>query len=84
VKDYEEGIEEIKKQGGKILVGGKALKDRKGFFVEPTIIAIDKHALILNEELFAPVMYVVKCGSLEEGIAINNGVPQGLSSSIFT
>jgi len=43
--------------------------------VEPTIVAIDKHAKILNEELFAPVMYVIKCESLEEGIAINNGVP---------
>jgi len=84
VKDYEDGIEEIKKQGGKILHGGKALKDRKGFFVEPTIVAIDKNAKILNEELFAPVLYVVKFDTLEEGIEINNGVPQGLSSAIFT
>lgn len=84
MKDYEVGIEEIKKQGGKILHGGRALKDRKGFFVEPTIVEIDKSAPILNEELFAPVLYVVKCKNLEEGIAINNGVPQGLSSSIFT
>jgi aldehyde dehydrogenase family 7 protein A1 len=51
------------------------MKDRKGFFVEPTIVAINKSAPILKEELFAPVLYVVKFESLEEGIEINNDVP---------
>jgi aldehyde dehydrogenase family 7 protein A1 len=84
VREYEEGIVEILKQGGKILYGGKVLKDRKGNFVEPTIIEIDWRAPIVKEELFVPIMYVLKFSSLDEGIKINNSVPQGLSSSLFT
>jgi len=70
-------------QGGKILFGGKRIK-RNGIFVEPTIIEIDSSAEILLEELFCPILFVVKCKSLEEAIEINNAVPQGLSSSLFT
>ncbi|CAE7939194.1 unnamed protein product [Symbiodinium sp. KB8] len=84
VKEYEDGIEEIKKQGGKILVGGKAIKDKGGHFVEPTIVEISPDAEILNTELFVPILYVLKFKDLDEAIRMNNGVPQGLSSSIFT
>ena len=48
------------------------------------IIEIDSKAPILKEEIFAPIIYVLKFSSFEEAIKINNGVPQGLSSSIFT
>lgn len=80
---YLNGLEEIKKQGGKILCGGKRL-EREGFFVEPTIVEIPKTAHIVNDELFCPILYVFKFDTLEEAIQINNSVPQGLSSSIFT
>jgi len=80
---YTKGLEEIKKQGGKILCGGKAI-EKEGFFVEPTIVEISKDAKIVHEELFCPILYVFKFDTLEEAIKINNSVPQGLSSSIFT
>lgn len=75
VKEYEDGINQILKEGGKILVGGKVLRDRAGCFVEPTIVAIDKRAAILKEELFVPILYVLKFDTLEEAIEINNSVP---------
>lgn len=83
IKLFEDGIEEIKKQGGKILVGGKKI-ERQGHYVEPTIVEINHEAPIVQEELFVPILYVMKIKSLEEGIQKNNDVTQGLSSSIFT
>lgn len=57
---------------------------QQGFFVQPTIAAVSPTCPCLQEEVFAPIMYVVKVGSLEEAIALNNSVPQGLSSALFT
>jgi len=86
VKEYTEGLKEIEKQGGKILYGGKTLEGKfpGGNYVEPTIVAIDATAPIVKEELFVPILYVLKFKTLEEAIAMNNNVPQGLSSSMFT
>lgn len=84
VKEYEDGIAEIVKQGGKILVGGKVIRDRPGNWVEPTIVAINHDAPIVKTELFVPILYVIKYKTFAEAIAINNEVPQGLSSSLFT
>lgn len=87
VREYLEGIEEIKKQGGKILYGGKTIDDNKlgGHFVLPTIVEIDqKTAPIVQKELFCPILYVIKIKDLDEAIELNNAVPQGLSSSVFT
>jgi len=83
VKEYEEGIKTILQQGGKILVGGNVIKS-EGNYVEPTIIEIEHTATIVKEELFVPILYILKCKTLEEAIQINNEVPQGLSSSLFT
>lgn len=63
------------KEGGKILTGGNVLRNKPGCFVEPTIVAIDKRANILKEELFVPILYVLKFDTLEEAIEINNSVP---------
>jgi len=84
IKEYLEGIEEIKKQGGKILYGGKQLENTQGNFVYPTIVEIDPYVDVVKTELFVPLIYVLKCRSFEEGIKINNCVPQGLSSGLFT
>ncbi|KAL6010607.1 Aldehyde dehydrogenase 7 member B4 [Asimina triloba] len=70
-------------EGGKILVGGSAIES-EGNFVQPTIVEISPTASVVKEELFAPVLYVMKFQTLKEAIEINNSVPQGLSSSIFT
>lgn len=84
VKEYEEGLKTIVSQGGKIIYGGRVLSDRPGNFVEPTIVEIDHTAPIVKEELFVPILYVIKFKTIDEAIAINNEVPQGLSSSLFT
>ncbi|KAL9228505.1 hypothetical protein vseg_004081 [Gypsophila vaccaria] len=82
-ENFVKGIEVIKSQGGKILTGGSIIES-EGNFVEPTIVEISPDADVVKEELFAPVLYVMKFKTLEEAIEINNSVPQGLSSSIFT
>uniref|UniRef100_A0A2K2BYX9 aldehyde dehydrogenase (NAD(+)) n=1 Tax=Populus trichocarpa TaxID=3694 RepID=A0A2K2BYX9_POPTR len=69
--------------GGKILIGGSVIES-EGNFVQPTIVEISPNADVVKEELFAPVLYVMKFQTLQEAIEINNSVPQGLSSSIFT
>jgi aldehyde dehydrogenase family 7 protein A1 len=84
VKMFADGIQRAVAQGGKILAGGKVLSDRKGNFVEPTIIEISSTAEIIQEEIFAPILYVIRIKDLAEGIKANNAVPQGLSSSLFT
>lgn len=83
VREYLEGLEKIKAQGGRILTGGKKIAG-PGNYVEPTIVEIDPLAPIVNEEIFAPIVYVFKFSTLEQAIAYNNGVPQGLSSALFT
>ncbi len=71
-------------QGGKVLSGGNRLPELGEAFAEPTIVLIDKAAPILQEETFAPLLYIIPVDDLDEAIAIQNGVPQGLSSAIFT
>uniref|UniRef100_I1QSR1 Aldehyde dehydrogenase domain-containing protein n=1 Tax=Oryza glaberrima TaxID=4538 RepID=I1QSR1_ORYGL len=56
----------------------------EGNFVQPTIVEISLSAPVVREELFGPVLYVMKVQNLKEAVEINNSVPQGLSSSIFT
>ncbi|XP_010064024.2 aldehyde dehydrogenase family 7 member B4 [Eucalyptus grandis] len=82
-ENFEKGIEIIKSQGGKILTGGSVIES-EGNFVQPTIVEISPNAAVVKEELFAPVLYVMKFQTLKEAIEINNSVPQGLSSSIFS
>ncbi|HEX5630278.1 MAG TPA: aldehyde dehydrogenase family protein [Acidimicrobiia bacterium] len=73
-------------QGGKVLTGGKrvAVPGLGGHFVEPTIIEIDRSAPIVQEETFAPILYVIEADGVHDAIAVQNGVRQGLSSSVFT
>jgi aldehyde dehydrogenase family 7 protein A1 len=85
VDGYKKSIEEAVASGGKIEFGGKVLEDREGHFVEPTIVSGLQHdAPVVLRETFAPIVYVLKCKSLEEGIEWNNEVEQGLTSSLFT
>src|SRR5690606_27210400 len=85
VDAYLEAIERAKAAGGTVESGGAALTDRKGFFVLPTIITgLSNDAEVVQTETFAPILYVMKYGSLDEAIEMQNAVPQGLSSAIFT
>jgi aldehyde dehydrogenase (NAD+) len=80
---FRETIAELERLGGKVLVGGKTL-DRPGFFVQPTLARAENHWSVVQRETFAPILYVMRCRSIEEAIALNNAVPQGLSSALFT
>ena len=80
-------LKTIKLQGGKIIYGGNCEKDKLncgGFFVKPTIVKAHKMMPIIQEEIFAPILYITEVNDLEEAIEANNDVPQGLSSAIFT
>ena len=69
--------------GGEIVYGGKRLP-RPGHFVEPTLVRAHPNMPIVGEETFAPILYVMKYTSLDEAIAIQNSVEQGLTSAVFT
>lgn len=77
-------LEQAKAAGGEIIYGGRPRPDIGPNFVEPTIVRMPSQAPIVCEETFAPILYVMEYETLEEAIALNNGVPQGLSSAIFT
>lgn len=84
VEQFLASIEKAKAAGGKVETGGTRI-DRPGHFVLPTIITGLKNSDdIVQHETFAPILYVMKYSTLEEAIDMQNGVPQGLSSSIFT
>ena len=84
VDAYLAGVEEIKKQGGKILYGGKKVEGMEGNYVLPTLVEISHDAPIVQTEIFAPILYLFKFSTLDEVIEWNNEVPQGLSSSLYT
>ncbi|MEY2646129.1 MAG: hypothetical protein RL158_105 [Bacteroidota bacterium] len=87
VKMYLNSIEACKKEGGKFLVEGGVLTGagyESGCYVKPCIAEAQNHYQIVQHETFAPILYVMKYATLEEAIAIQNGVPQGLSSAIMT
>jgi aldehyde dehydrogenase (NAD+) len=83
VKMYTDAIEQIKAQGGEILAGGEVL-DGPGHFVTPALVKANPGMAICRHETFAPILYVFEYDDLSEAIAMQNDVPQGLSSAIFT
>lgn len=84
VEQYKKAIERVKAQGGQIAFGGEALS-QKGSYVQPALVTDVKNDWdIVQEETFAPILYVMPFSNLDEAIALQNGVPQGLSSAIFT
>jgi aldehyde dehydrogenase (NAD+) len=76
-------LDMAREQGGRVVTGGNRI-DRPGYFVEPTIVLVPPGASITQQETFAPILWVIEFDTLEEAIAIQNGVTQGLSSAIFT
>ncbi|HEX7766854.1 MAG TPA: aldehyde dehydrogenase family protein [Nitrospira sp.] len=83
VDTYRAAIEDIKKEGGEILYGGNAL-NRPGHFVEPTIVRAENHWPVVQRETFGPILYVMTFRTIDEAIRLQNDVPQGLSSALFT
>jgi aldehyde dehydrogenase (NAD+) len=84
VEDFGKGVAAITEQGGDLLWGGEVLAGRQGYFVQPTIFASRAEMPIVAEEIFAPILHAMTVNDLEEAIAVNNAVPQGLSSGLFT
>jgi len=88
VNQFNHAIEQVQKEGGKIVYGGEVLTGEgfeTGTYVVPCIAEAENHFEIVQEETFAPIVYLIKySGDVENAIAINNDVPQGLSSGIFT
>mgnify|MGYP001394317930 CR=1 FL=1 len=83
IDDYLNAIKIAENEGGTVLYGGKVIEG-EGCFVEPTIIEAKNSYQIVQDETFAPILYVMKYDTIEEAIKLQNSVPQGLSSSIFT
>ena len=74
-------------QGGTVVAGGGRVFDDEApnaYYVEPALVRMSEQTDIVRQETFAPILYVMPYSTLDEAIALNNGVPQGLSSSIFT
>jgi aldehyde dehydrogenase (NAD+) len=84
---YQKALEACKKEGGRFIVEGGVL-DGDGFesgcYVKPCIAEVEPHFNIVQQETFAPILYLMKYNTIDDAIAIQNGVPQGLSSSIMT
>ncbi|MFJ9036791.1 aldehyde dehydrogenase family protein [Streptomyces sp. NPDC102406] len=79
-------IARVTEDGGKLLVGGDLVETsaESAAYVRPAIARIDGHSPVVREETFAPLLYVLTYDTLDEAIALQNDVPQGLSASIFT
>jgi aldehyde dehydrogenase (NAD+) len=98
VEDMQNAIARIKEEGGEVLYGGEVLDGSEypgGHYVKPCIAAAKNELPIVQEETFAPILYIIGYGNadsapgaavaeMDEALALHNGVPQGLSSAIFT
>jgi aldehyde dehydrogenase (NAD+) len=88
VEEMMTALEQLKKEGGKILCGGERVKlsgaEAGGNFVKPAIARAENHYKIVQQETFAPILYVIRVKDLEDAIQKHNDVPQGLTSAIFT
>lgn len=87
VKAYENAIVQVKAEGGKVLFGAEVMQGKgyeSGCYVKPTICEAENHYNIVQAETFAPILYLIQYNTIDEAIALQNGVKQGLSSSIFT
>ncbi|WP_017602638.1 L-piperidine-6-carboxylate dehydrogenase [Nocardiopsis alkaliphila] len=80
-------LERARADGGQVLVGGGRRLEKEAeeaFYVEPAVVRMPSQSEVVQEETFAPILYVLSYRTLEEAVELHNGVPQGLSSAIFT
>ena len=83
VNDFKAAIAHVQARGGNILYGGNVIK-RDGYFVQPTLVEVNRQYAIVRQETFAPILYIMRYRNIEGAIHLQNDVPQGLSSAIFT
>jgi aldehyde dehydrogenase (NAD+) len=86
VEQMAHALQTARQQGGTVIGGGRVAEGvpAGGYYVQPALVEIDPGAAIVQTETFAPILYFHRYDSFDEAIAINNGVPQGLASAIFT
>jgi aldehyde dehydrogenase (NAD+) len=87
VSAFTHAIEQVKKEGGSVIFGGEVLEGtnyESGCYVKPCIAEVKNEFSIVQEETFAPILYLMKYNTIEEAIDMHNDVPQGLSSAIFS
>ena len=87
VRNYQEALKRIKSEGGKLVIEGGVLSGSgyaSGCYVKPVIAEVKNHFAIVQQETFAPILYLIKYKTLDEAIEYQNGVKQGLSSAIIT
>jgi aldehyde dehydrogenase (NAD+) len=87
VRMYQKALKKVKDEGGKILVRGGVLQGKgyeSGCYVKPAIVEVSNDFDIVQQETFAPILYLIRYSTLDEAIEYQNGVRQGLSSSIMT
>ena len=79
-------LQQAREQGGTVFGGERVLADQfpNGYYVTPSIVEMPAQTAVVCHETFAPILYVMSYNTLDEAIALQNGVPQGLSSAIFT
>lgn len=80
-------IQAAQQQGGRLVVGGEPVRENvpdKGTYVRPAIVEISADAAVTQQETFAPLLYVIRYDHFDDALEIQNGVPQGLSSAVFT
>jgi aldehyde dehydrogenase (NAD+) len=84
VEEMFDALDQAKAQGGEVVFGGEMLPDIGPNFVQPTIVRMPEQTEIVKQETFAPILYLMEYDDIKQAIDIHNGVPQGLSSAIFT
>ncbi|HQV01494.1 MAG TPA: aldehyde dehydrogenase family protein, partial [Bacteroidia bacterium] len=87
VNDFTKAIAQVTTEGGKVIYGGTVCTGagfESGCYVVPCIVEAQNHYHMVQEETFAPILYIMKYDTIEEAISLQNSVPQGLSSSIFS
>ncbi|MCG6185798.1 L-piperidine-6-carboxylate dehydrogenase [Maribellus maritimus] len=87
VQNYLNAIQRVEEEGGKMILKGEVLTGdefESGCFVSPSIAEVENHFSIVQEETFAPLLYMIKYTELDEAIRLHNAVPQGLSSAMFS
>ncbi|MBO6621798.1 MAG: aldehyde dehydrogenase family protein [Balneola sp.] len=83
VDAMQNALKQVEEEGGKVIFGGEVL-DRDGFYVRPAIAEAKNEFEIVQEETFAPILYLIKYKTIDEAMSYHNGVKQGLSSAMFT
>ncbi len=82
----ERALEAARGEGGEVTGGGRAIAEEypDAFYAQPAIVELPEQTASMCDETFAPILYIVKYSDFDDAVAIQNGVPQGLSSSVFT